>query len=211
MSDDDINPYAFLTSDSVPPPPTHEATGEAWRDGDLLVCRRVKPIDDTGMNRPSQSSARLKAAKLPDRYVRCNAAADGNSIARVLHWHHPMIYSFLLLTPIVYLRVAQVWAEHAAVRIGLCKRHSTFHQLLPAAGFVLIVGGIVGLVACAKVPRPCILAWAIGSVVVTFVGGLFVAWADRIVAIKRLNRNYVWLKGAAKDYLDELPEFPVED
>lgn len=207
----DWNPYESPLAQDVETPIPRPSADVVWRDGNLLVCRRVIPIS-IDHNSPSQSAALIKAAKLPDRCFKCNAPANGRILGGVLSWHHPALYLLNLLTPFVYLQFARAWTQSAAVQFGLCKRHWLRQRILGGACYILLLLGLGLTLYFPYLPKhrvlPALITAASMIIVSSICGGVVKA---RFASIKQLNRNLVWIKGANKDYLAELPDFSTRE
>ncbi len=180
---------------------------ECWRDGNLLVCRRVMPMSIDG-TRPHQSDALLRAAKLPNRCIKCNAPTDSAPLGSVLAWHHPAFHFLLPFSVVIQMwSLAPPWENYAALQIGVCDRHRFRQQVVAASPSVLLA-----VTFCVLTFLPGYLArwqtnYVLAAAVFFVLGAGLSMLSSRWLAIKKLNRNHVWLKGAAPEYLDELSKF----
>jgi hypothetical protein len=186
---DDVNPYAapqFVATSTDAP----VFSDEAWRDGSLLVTRR--------------------GAVLPNRCVKCNAAADGGRVTFHLTWHHPywmLLLCFVLVYAVVFLFVIRA----ARIDVGLCRRHRAKQSnalfVFLGLAFVsvcLLISGVLseidvgGQVAA----RVC---WSAAAIV--FMVGIIALFSARGIWPARIGDELVWLRGVCPAYLDELPDF----
>ena len=159
------------------------ASGQAWRSDDKLVLTRD--------------------ASLPDRCIKCNAPANGFRMKRHLHWH-PSPYFILIVSPPIYIIVALCVRKSARVEIGLCEPHRRHRNkwmiICSVTAVTAIVIMVIGLLSRGSygVLGFFMLAFAAVAAVIT----------GRIIAATRIDKEYVWLKGCGREYLDEFPEWP---
>ena len=154
---------------------------------------------------PRRTLGSLKVAILPAKCIKCNGAIGGGS-TRVLWRHHPAIYLLVFLTPWVYIKVAELFTEYAAIRFGMCKRHRRRYDRLTIVGAGLVCGGFLGIVALIAFASPFIEVGLFAMVVLVSVGSVCIYFGLRTVAMKRVDRNFAWLRGAG-EYLEHLPPF----
>lgn len=166
--------------------PEIRPSGGAWRDGKWLVTSN--------------------GAVLPDRCVKCNAPANGVRLKRTLSWHHPALY--LLFLADVFLRVFFVETlsdKYARIEIGICGRHRARRRWHIAGASLVYLASALALVLGMKHNSGWLL---LAGVLLLFGSGYWVAITERIVAAKRIDDNYVWLKYVNREYLAELPSWP---
>jgi len=78
---------------------------------------------------------------LPNHCIRCGE--DGTKkLRKTYQWHHPALYLFVFLSPLVYAIVAAPFSKKMVLQISLCKRHAARRLLLLLAGTVLLLGAI---------------------------------------------------------------------
>lgn len=145
-------------------------------------------------------------AALPDRCVKCNAPAQGYRRRMRLTWLHPAYLLLLFTGVLLYAIAAAVASKTAEVDIGLCPKHRRQRWQAIAGGWTLGLLGALLLPALAITFQVWWLA-AVGGgmVLVGMFGGILVA---RQVAPSRIDDGRVWLTGAGREYLGELPEGP---
>jgi hypothetical protein len=168
-----------------PPGPPPELTGGTWREGSTLVMS--------------------KEASLPDYCVKCNAPAHGFRLKRNLSWHHPALFLLIVLAWLLYLILAMVLRKSATVYLGLCREHYERRRTFLIAGFValgvsfaLIVGGFAS-------DYP---AFALLGVVGILASTIWLAFAARVVTVKKIDDRFVWLTGINENYLSRFPPLP---
>jgi hypothetical protein len=168
-----------------------EAIGAAWRDRSRLVV--------------------AVGRSLPDRCVRCNGECEGYRLKRVLYWHHPAIYLSIFLSPIIYLLIAILVRKKVQVELPLCPDHRRQRtKRLAACWGAALVACVVLVFLMGSSGLGDAGVWlGVGSVFVFFaaiVAGVIFA---RIVEPTRITATHLFLKGAGRAYLDELPVWPL--
>ena len=145
-----------------------------------------------------------KNAALPDRCVKCNAPANGNRLKRKLSWHSPVFYLLILFNILIYALVALFVRKKATIEVGLCDVHLSKRKtsilitwLVVTLSAALIITGI-GMDTTPLIPAG----------ILVFVGGLiYGACSATVVTARRIDKEYIWLNGVCKDYLESLPEW----
>ena len=175
-----INPYA-------PPQADLEATleGQHWRDGKILVLR--------------------PGSALPHRCIKCNAPAELPIKKRKIYWHHPAWYILIFIAILLYAVIALAVRKKAEIQPGLCATHSKRRKI----GLSLIWGGLllgVGLMFAGAVDDAGALA-ALGGLVL-LIGLIWGSIFARLLTPNRIDKDFIRLRGAGKDFLDSLPAFP---
>lgn len=164
----------------LPPPPM--ATGGIWRDHQTLVM--------------------TKDASLPDRCVKCNAPAHGFRLKRNLSWHHPAIFLLIIVALILYAVIAVVFSKRATVYLGLCAEHYQRRRNLLIAGWVMLaIGPIAIIIAFAN----DLAAAGLIGLVLLFVSLFWLTIVSRIVKVKKIDDQLVWLTGIDENYLAQFP------
>jgi hypothetical protein len=210
-----------------PPPPNFGVCTECGRHfpfGDMLmlnqswVCASCKPIF---LQRLREGSAPVGAAgliwrkkkqfvmrpetPLPDRCVCCNAPANGFKLKRQLFWHPPAYFALILISILIYAIVAFIVRKKALVHIGLCEKHRTQRKwaiIVACIGFVLGIGLLVLGLSQES-------GWAIFASVILMIAALVVGGAKGgVVSAAKIDKEFVWVKGANETFLAEFPEWP---
>ena len=186
-----INPYAapqVAQPFEVKPPANYQ--GGVWREGKFLVIHQ--------------------RAQLPPICVKSGAPST-TWLKRDLSWHHPLCYLGLLAGLIPFVIIALLMTKKATVHIGLseewAQRRKTRIMIgwgLGLAGLALFIGGIV---LAANEFELGVLGIPLG-----FIVGLCGLVAGNsgaaMVTPKKIDDNYVWLKGVHRDVLNMFPEWP---
>jgi hypothetical protein len=173
------NPYAPPKSSLEP-----EGVRGFWRDGKILVLRM--------------------GSLLPNRCVKCNAPAEEPIKQRKVYWHHPVIYLVLFLNVLIYILVALVARKNAKINPGLCANHRKRRYLAIGLGWTGIILGALFAVVGGINDIPAFLLFGIVFLLGSSIAGLIFA---RIVFPKKIDKEFVFLKGCGNDFLDSLPDF----
>ncbi len=165
-------------------------TEEVWRSGKILVMH--------------------KEAKLPDRCIKTNGPAD-HWLKRKLSWHHPAIFITILAGALIYIIIAVVASKSATIHIGLSnaarsrRRYAILFGWLTGLSSLVMMGFGISIYSATE-PGLFMLLFFSGLVF----GLVGIVWCSQIascVTPSKIDKEYVWLKGAHPDYLNELPEW----
>jgi hypothetical protein len=184
---DDRNPYAPSQASlkSTHGLATSTQSGvTAWRNQKVLVM-----IPDT---------------PLPPRCVKCNEPAEEPTKIRKVYWHHTGVYALILINLIIYAIVAAIVRKRALVAPGLCARHKKRRQLGLFIGWGGLVAGIALMFAGGS-DQGAYLGLGILLVLVSALTGMIVS---RVLVARKIDQDYVWLKGCGAEFLDSLPPLP---
>jgi hypothetical protein len=168
-----------------PPGPPPMMTGGIWREGSTLVMS--------------------KDASLPDHCVKCDAPANGFRLTRRLSWHHPALFLLLLLAWIVYLILALVLRKQATVLVGLCQEHFRRRKKLLAAGWIMFAIGLITPVVGFSTDYP---GMGLLGILLLLVSIVWLSIVTRVVTVKKIDDQFVWLNGINKNYLERFPPLP---
>ena len=94
-----------------------------WRDDKILVM--------------------TKEAFLPDRCVKCNAAANGYRLRKKLSWHEPILYVVVAIATLLYVILALALSKRATVEFGLCQDHVRRRRNFLMIGWALFFLGLI--------------------------------------------------------------------
>ena len=182
----DPNPYATPQTGGPLPTGFQATDGGVWRDGDVLVMH--------------------KQAVLPDRCIRCNAPANGDRLRRKLSWHHPGWFLLVIVSLWIYIIVALCIRHKATVDFGICEQHRARRRngilaawLVALAGIGSIVIGAMNSTLVGLIPLGALLILASLIMGVVF---------TNIVATKKIDEYYVWLRKVNPEYLAQFPSVP---
>jgi hypothetical protein len=186
---DERNPYAptpaSLTAGSCS---QHARSSGVWRDGSVLVM--------------------LPNTSLPHRCVKCNAVADQPTRERKVYWHHPGIYVLVLINLIIYAIVAAIVRKTAIVSPGLCSEHKEKHRNAMIIGWGLALLGIGLFIAAGMGAAPDHTGEVVlAGLLAIFTGIVWGIVVGRIVYAKRIDEQFVRLRGCGPEFLDSLPPF----
>jgi hypothetical protein len=165
----------------------------------------VGPAGGAGLWRQGKKIVTTSENPFPDRCVKCNAPTNGYRLKRVLYWQHPAYYLLLLCNLLVLLIVVLIVRKKAVLHIGLCDAHQKQRKVAIIACWLGLLGGLAMI--CVGVAMPS--GWLILAGVVAFFGGAI--WGGvkgRTLTPTKIDKENVWVTGAGKDFLDQLPEWP---
>ena len=168
-----------------PPPQPNPLLAGVWRNKSTLVMS--------------------KNARLPNRCVKCNEPADVPPLKRRLTWHHPAFYLIIFVALLIYVIVALVVRQTANVEVGLCEKHKAKRKRDILITWSLVLLGVVGF-ALAIVASDG--NYALLGLLLLLVGTVYGIVTTRIVNATRIDKDFVFLSGVNKDYLDQLPQWP---
>ncbi len=159
----------------MPPPP---GAGGIWRDGKVMIMH--------------------KHAYLPDRCVKCNAPAQGLRLKRKLAWHHPALYILCFGAMLFYLILAMALSKRATVEFGLCREHSERRRRLLWGGVAILAMGLIIPVIAFANDYPGI---GLLGILIFLVALVWLIVVNRLVSVKRIDEEYLWLQGINHHYL----------
>jgi hypothetical protein len=142
-----------------------------WRDGKTLVM--------------------TKEAFLPDRCLRCNAPANGYRLRRRLRWHHPALYILIFGAMLFYLILALALSKRATVDFALCMDHVRRRRNLMLSGWGVFLLALTLLVVAFSYDYAII---GLSAALLLFVAIIWLVIAYRVVAVKRIDDRYIWLR-----------------
>lgn len=157
------------------------AEGGVWRDGSTLI-----------MN---------KTARLPDFCIKCGAAANGLHLTRNLSWHHPALYLLIFAGLLIYAIVALIVRKSAKIDISLCQDHIKKHRTAVAVGWLIFAAGVAFIVLAIIQGSGGAGLFGVALVFASAIYSTFV----KVVRVKKIDDNYVWLPGIDGSFLAMLP------
>jgi len=202
---EEINPYAApenwdYTDAQITGAPLDEVGNQigAWRDGRLLVMH--------------------KQARLPDRCVKSNAPTSPDQRWRhKFTWCHPAVLFTVLINFLVLFVAYLIFRKQATIEVGIMPSFLDRRRRAMTIGWLLMAGGIVGLIAGIVVVTDMnadTSQWGVPamlvSAIVILLGAGWAGFGSRIVTCQKMNKHYVWLRGVHPDYLETLPDWSGE-
>lgn len=182
---DERNPYAPSRASLAGAAATPAAgSGGTWRDGTLLVL--------------------VPDASLPHRCVKCNEPADEPTKSRRVYWHSPWIYALILINVLVYALVALIVRKKAVIAPGLCSTHKSRRRTVIAIAWALLLAGIA-LVTLGV--RSNAGGQVLSGLLLILIAAIVSTSGVRILRAKRIDAQYVRLKGCGTAFLDSMPPF----
>lgn len=141
---------------------------------------------------------------LADLCIRCGNEAVCRPIKRTYHWHSPVLYILLLLSPIIYIIAALIVQRRMVLQLGLCPRCRKKRRLKLACGWLAFFASMGMTVAGGA--RDSGAMMLIGGLV--WVGSLFwLVLAARLLVPARIQPPYGWFNGAPASVLERFPEW----
>ena len=188
-----VNPYAAPQIEGGYFPAQQTGFDGLWRDGDILVMHKQAP--------------------LPPICVKSGQPAT-DWLQRDLQWHPPWVTWLILFAVPAYVVLALILTRKATVIIGLSRewRNRRLIRMLITAGIVSVglavaVGGF-SLATQREEFRIAFLFVPIGLIGGLIAGTAYGQHACRLVWPKRINGQFIWLRGVHSDFLKLLPEWP---
>ncbi len=183
---------------------------------DRFVCSACKPVFVQRLKEgvPLNSGTVAKDGKnlvmglgalLPDRCVKCNAPST-HRLRRKLLWHAVWLYLFVFINIVIYAIIAACIRKKAEITIGLCEKHFNARKRDIWIAWSCILGGIGMLIGGAMIhviSTPLVLIF----IVLIICGGIYGITRGRIIFASKIDKEYIRIKGAGKEFLDSLPEF----
>jgi hypothetical protein len=180
-----FNPYEAPQSAFVASTVEADDLSGPWRDGKDLVTR--------------------KNSQLPDRCVKCNAAARTPLKSKRYYWHNSAWYLLILVNMFVYIVAVLIVRKNACLGLGLCVQHARRRSRMIAASLTCL-GGSAALFVYAlgnEAAAPLYLPSGLLLLAAMVIGVVGV----RIVHPKRICERYARFSGCGSAFLDSLPRF----
>jgi hypothetical protein len=163
------------------------------------------PWSNAGVWRQKNMLVMHKQAALPDRCVKCNRPANGRTLTKKFMWHHPAWFLFILAGVLIYLIVALVVRKPVTLHLGLCDEHFSRRRTAIWSSWLILALSVALIIFGAANELPAL--FLVGLLLI-FVAAIYGAFSANVVAIQKVDDQYVWLKRINKDYLMMLPELP---
>lgn len=142
---------------------------------------------------------------MPDSCIKCNAPANGLRLKRNLSWHHPLLYILVFGAALFYIILALVLSKRATINFGLCPEHFRRRRRLMSIGGILLSLGVIVPIIAFTSDYPMI--GVLGILLFLFAIGWMIV-AAKVVHVKKIDDNYVWLKGINDQYMMQFPLLP---
>jgi hypothetical protein len=156
---------------------------EVWRDGSVLVLK--------------------KGAALPDRCVRCNAAAPGSGFKKTFYWHPPALYLLVLPGLLIYAIVALAVRKSVTVFVCLCPEHRRTRRWAIAGSSLLAILGAVFLFVA--IENGAFFGWS--GLAMVLGGAIWGSVGARGLTPKRIDEQFARFSGACPELLQQLPSW----
>lgn len=183
------NPYASPVTASLVTAPGNQLQGGVWRQGNILVMH--------------------KRAGLPNRCVKTNEPTE-YKLKRSLSWHHPLVFLAILLNLLIYIIIALAIRKTAVIHVGLSKGEAKKRIRNMVIAWSLVLAGFLSLITAAVFSSPSssdlVVVGFISSPILIFFGAIWGLYRCRIVYPKKIDEEFVYLKGVCPAYLAQFPE-----
>lgn len=174
------------------------------KEGFIQSIKEGVSLADLTVARQKKRLVMGKNATLPDRCVKCNAPADGGRLPRRLYWHPGLVYLLLLVNILIYALVAIISRKRANIEVGLCARHRSKRRTAIWVSWGLFVASVGLFIALPVAGYPEFIGVGVLAVIFTV---FYAHFTTRVVGASRIDKEYAWLAGVCREYLDELPEW----
>ena len=124
-------------------------------------------------------------------------------MTKTLNWHQPALFLLVLAGFLVYAVAALLMRKTAKVSLGFCEHHLSRRRIAVILNWSLSMAGLLAL-ATAIVQQTGGLA--IAGAVLLVAGATAGTMVARYVRIKKIDDQYIWLKGVNEAYLAQLPQ-----
>ncbi|QWP77340.1 hypothetical protein J5226_02740 [Lysobacter sp. K5869] len=154
-----------------------------WRDGADLIA--------------------LRDSHLPGRCVKCNAPGK-TRLKKIYYWHSAWWLLLILFNLLVYALAAMIVRKKCRLEASLCERHARHRSRLIAAALACLGGFALALgLGIANDSGPLLLAAGLMMLVGIVVGVI----AGRTLYPKRITERYARFGGGGREFLATLPAF----
>ncbi len=182
---------------------------------DKWVCGECKPtfvqmvregvsMADITVARRNKILIMGKQASLPNRCVKCNVPTSGHRLTKKLYWHNPLIYLFFLINLLVYALAAIITRKRAIIEISLCEQHASQRKTNILVSWILVVASIA-LIVMGFANN--LISVGLAGIALLLGALVYAALKTPVVTARKIDKEYVWLTGAGKEFLNSLPEF----
>jgi len=167
-----------------------------------LPQRQSAYASDSGFWRDGKVFIMHKNARMPDFCFKCGSPANGFAIRKNLAWHHPAIGLLVLAGLLIYLIVAAIVRKRATVEISICEEHRKTRRSAIIISWALFAMGVGFFILAAAQESGGSFGF---GVILMFAAAIHALIRARLVVIKKIDDNYVWLKGAHESFLALAP------
>ncbi len=180
------NGYAPNGQQNFYPPQTNYQSQGAWKSGQHLVVH--------------------KNGTLPDRCVKCNenvvSFRNGHNVRQKYRWHNPLVY-IALVSPLIYVILASVLSETVYVDLPMCGKHIEERNSVKN---YLLGGGVLAFLAVFFFGYFGAVGFAFLTFIASVIGlGLAYEYMYKPLKINKIEKDYIYLQGADKSFLESLP------
>ena len=189
------------------------------------VCGACKPVflqrlsegaalpSSAGLWRRLDKVVTVNGTVFPDRCIKCNQPANGFRLKRKLYWQPPGYYFLFLiclfsrLFYLIILIILAIVCKKVTVHISLCQKHVAERKRAIVVAWGILGLGLLSLVGSA-VFQNAIAIFIIIGLVFFLAAIIYGAVKGRSVVATKITKENAWIKGAKKEFLETLPEWP---
>ncbi len=146
-----------------------------------------------------------QSVEWPSRCFKCNSdAPDRKSIK--LTYVNPWIYLSILVTPILTIILAAIFQKRFELDLPMCDTH-----LQKRKRFVLIQWCLVALLAL-LFGGSLVTGneWLVIAAVTLLLVLVVTAIAGRLLYVAKFKKDYLWVRGAGKEFVNSLQDFDIQ-
>ena len=141
-------------------------------------------------------------AQWPSKCFKCNSQTHIKKKTK-LTYVNPWIYLSLIISPLITIILALIFQKKFTIDLPLCEQHIKKRRnflIFQWSMVALVVGGIFFGVF---VDSQLVLLLALLLFLIIVISAI----AGRMVFLAKLKNDNLWIRGAGKQFLDDLPPF----
>lgn len=181
---DKHNPYAPSRASLAGAAVAPDLGSGTWRHGPVLV---LSP-----------------EASLPHRCIKCNEPAADPTKSRKVYWHSSWLYLLILVNVLIYIVVALIVRKKAVIAPGLCSTHKKRRGIGIVSAWVILLASLALIFFGVVNGEPNA---TVGGILLILVAILVSVKVTPILRPRRIDAQYVRLKGCGAEFLASLPPF----
>jgi hypothetical protein len=143
--------------------------------------------------------------EFPDRCVRCNAPANGFRLKRRLQWHPPAYYLLIFVGILIYAIVAIIVRKKALIHIGLCEKHRAERKWFILGSWLIVLAGVALIIVGGVSGNGSNMLLGL---LLLLIGAICGGAKGPVVSAAKIDKEFVWVKGAGREFLAQMPEWP---
>jgi hypothetical protein len=166
--------------------PSAQHAGGVWNYGGVLVMH--------------------KQAQLPPQCIKCCSPIEGKPLKRKLTWHPGWVYILILPGILIYAIVALAIQEKATIHVPLCERHRARRRMHLWIATIIFFASLACFFMAANARRDMEGFWAMAGFFGILISLIYAVINSRLVVTPdKIDTQYVWLKGACPQFVNQFP------